>query len=83
MPQSRSKRRRHSASPRINQPSRRSEKINIERDKPRLFEGSATLVTDESEWNRAMQDFAQKYPTFEEMRQKPGTRWILLRFEPG
>ncbi len=49
----------------------------------RLFEGSATLVTDESEWNRAMQAFAQKYSTFEEMRQKPGARWILLRFEPG
>ena len=49
----------------------------------RLFEGSATRVTDENEWNRAAQAFAQKYPTFEEMRQKPGARWILLRFEPG
>ena len=49
----------------------------------RLFEGSAILVTDESEWNRAAQAFARKYPTFEEMWQKPGARWILLRFEPG
>jgi hypothetical protein len=49
----------------------------------RLFEGSATLVTGESEMKRAMQAFARKYPTFEEMRQKPGARWIILRFEPG
>ena len=49
----------------------------------RLFEGSATLVTDEGERNRAMQAFAQKYPTFDELRRRPGARWILLRFEPS
>ncbi len=49
----------------------------------RLFEGSASLVSDESEWDHAVEAFARKYPTFEEMRQKPGARWILLRFEPG
>ena len=49
----------------------------------RLFEGSATLVTDESELESAMRAFAQKYPTFEEMLQKPGARWVILRFEPA
>ncbi len=37
MPSNRSRRRLHSASPKINQSSRRSEKINSERDNPRTF----------------------------------------------
>ena len=38
MPRSRSRRRLHSASPKINQPSRRSEKINSGRDNPEISE---------------------------------------------
>jgi hypothetical protein len=49
----------------------------------RIIEGAAELVTDESELDGAMQAFAQKYPTFDELRQRPDARWIMLRFAPG
>ncbi len=49
----------------------------------RLFDGTAELVTDESEWNRAAGAFGRKYPAFEEYGREPGAKWIFLRFELG
>ena len=48
----------------------------------RVFEGTAELVIDESEWNRAAEAFRHKYTAFEEYRREPGANWIFLRFEP-
>ena len=49
----------------------------------RLSDGTAELVTDEGEWNRAAEAFRSKYPAFEEYGREPGAKWILLRFEPS
>jgi len=50
----------------------------------RLFEGSAALVTDTTEWSRAAKAFASKYhPEWDDYQREPGAKWILLRFEPG
>jgi hypothetical protein len=48
----------------------------------RVFEGTAELVVDESEWNRADAAFGKKYPAYEEYQREPGAKWIFLRFEP-
>jgi len=49
----------------------------------RIFEGTATLVTDKSEWNRVSEAFSRKYSLYEEYAREPGAKWIFLRFEPG
>ena len=49
----------------------------------RLFDGTAELVTNESEWNRAAEAFRRKYSAFEEYEREPGAKWIFLRFELG
>jgi hypothetical protein len=49
----------------------------------RLFDGTAELVSDEGEWNRAAEAFRRKYPAFEEYAREPGAKWIFLRFELG
>ncbi len=48
----------------------------------RLFEGTAELISDPSEWNRAADAFRNKYPDYDVYGREPGAKWIILRFEP-